>query len=129
MSNSDSQFFRKYADLITEAENTPVEELEEGWKSALAAGALAASIGLGGGGAQAAEPVHDQTPSIQQTVNKASSGAQLDMQVKNPAEWKKLYDRYLNDKVNWEQKNPGKKFDQTPAGKSYQRLLEPPRSA
>jgi hypothetical protein len=127
MSVYDPQFFRKYADLIEAAENTPEEELEEGWKQNLAAAALAAGIGLGGGGPAHAAPVQDQTPAIHQTVDKASSGAQMDLQVKDKVEWKKLYDRYLNDKVNWEGKNPGKSFDKTPAGRSYQRLLDPPK--
>ncbi len=61
----DPKFFRKYADLVTEAETAPIEE---GWKDAVAGGALAASLALGGGAnpAQAAEYPTAQTQQTQQ---------------------------------------------------------------
>jgi|APGre2960657404_1045060.scaffolds.fasta_scaffold244182_1 hypothetical protein len=61
----DPKFFRKYADLVTEAETAPIEE---GWKDAVAGGALAASLALGGGAnpAQAAEYPTAQTQQVQQ---------------------------------------------------------------
>jgi hypothetical protein len=75
----DPRFFRKYADLITEAETAPIEE---GWKDAVAGGALAASLALGGGAnpAQAADqlpttalPTTAQTQQVQQGVTKDAS--------------------------------------------------------
>ena len=68
----DPRFFRKYADLITEAEQAP---LEEGWKDAVAGGALAASLALGGGAspAQAIEQPTAQTQQVQQGVTQAAA--------------------------------------------------------
>jgi len=70
----DPKFFRKYADLINEAETAPIEE---GWKDAVAGGALAASLALGGGAnpAQAADqlPTTAQTQQVQQGVTKDAS--------------------------------------------------------
>ena len=61
----DPKFFRKYADLITEAEQSP-DMLEEGWKDTLAGAALAAGLAFGGAGQAHAQPV--QPPAHAQQV-------------------------------------------------------------
>lgn len=150
----DPKFFRKYADIIEAAErNIPLQQVEEGWKDAIAGGALAASLALGGGAAHAdafgaapaakvqqASPAQYKVPSVEFLKKNFKSPSQVidgAYQTNNdPAQiagWKVGSDfddlMMAANGANYREKQKNPNYVSAPAGTSWelvQKLLSTP---